>query len=347
MLIKGQAIRMLNDRLRSEKDATSDEAIAGVCQLIIDEWYWGETQDLRAHLNGMKRMIRLRGGFGNLGLEGLLSKMVILADLGIAITFEGPPYLQEGPVFEFRDKNPGPLQHAHNTPLIASPITFASLAGTYRMHPTTAAILDDVRFVIALAISSPTESDQQKDQKLETTARWIHDRIWGLPAVSPETSRQNESSTRHKAEDSGTRQTSTTTQASTSNRSSPSSVSMEPAPDYVYQSIRLAALVYTSAIVARKPLSQSCSVADFYQVWATVWRVPLSVWKSMMGIFLWIIVVITPPSRSTPHARFVKSMLTIAALVLGIENWPVSSGALKGMIMLQAKLNRHGTKLMG
>lgn len=76
--IKGQAIHMLNERLRSEHTAASDEAIAGVCQLIMDEWYWGETRDLRAHLNGMRQMIRLRGGFRNLGLDGLLSKMVIL-----------------------------------------------------------------------------------------------------------------------------------------------------------------------------------------------------------------------------------------------------------------------------
>lgn len=78
MLIKGQAIRLLNDILRSEQNATSDEAIAGVCQLIIDEWYWGETRDLRAHLRGLREMIKLRGGFQMLGMDGLLSKMVIV-----------------------------------------------------------------------------------------------------------------------------------------------------------------------------------------------------------------------------------------------------------------------------
>lgn len=37
ILIKGQTIRMLNDRLRSPEDAISDTAIAGVCQMIVDE----------------------------------------------------------------------------------------------------------------------------------------------------------------------------------------------------------------------------------------------------------------------------------------------------------------------
>ena len=78
MLLKGQAIRMLNELLRSDEYATSDEAVAGAAQLLTDEWYWGETHDLEAHLRGMRQIIKLRDGFKNLGLNGLLAKMVIL-----------------------------------------------------------------------------------------------------------------------------------------------------------------------------------------------------------------------------------------------------------------------------
>jgi hypothetical protein len=77
MAHKGQAISMLNDHLRSSK-STSDEAIIGVLQLILDEWYWGETHDLQAHLRGLREMIRLRGGFRTLGMHGLLSKLAIM-----------------------------------------------------------------------------------------------------------------------------------------------------------------------------------------------------------------------------------------------------------------------------
>lgn len=34
--------------------------------------------ELLAHLKGMRHMIQLRGGYQNLGLEGLLSKMIIV-----------------------------------------------------------------------------------------------------------------------------------------------------------------------------------------------------------------------------------------------------------------------------
>jgi hypothetical protein len=75
MAHKLHAIGLLNEHLRAQ--ATTDEAIAGVIQLITDEWYWGDTGDLRAHMRGLREMIRFRGGFGNLGLNGLLSKLAI------------------------------------------------------------------------------------------------------------------------------------------------------------------------------------------------------------------------------------------------------------------------------
>jgi hypothetical protein len=78
MAHKGRAISMLNEHLRSDTFKTSDAAIAGVVQLIIDEWYWGETGDLRAHLRGLREMVRMRGGFHRLGMNGLLAKMIIL-----------------------------------------------------------------------------------------------------------------------------------------------------------------------------------------------------------------------------------------------------------------------------
>lgn len=77
MAHKGKAIRMLNESLRSQTHQTGDAAIAGVVQLIVDEWYWGETHDLHMHMMGLKDMIRIRGGFQNLGMDGLLAKMVI------------------------------------------------------------------------------------------------------------------------------------------------------------------------------------------------------------------------------------------------------------------------------
>jgi hypothetical protein len=230
-------------------------------------------------------------------------------------------------------------------------VSFASCAEAYKLHPTTASILDDIRFLIVTIGSLPTESAPQEIQKLQSTAGWMHERIAALPHDSPlpqDPATMPEPPPQNSASPSSTHSATSAT-SSLSEHSQPSlpknesthasSSSMETPPDYLYQSIRLAALMYTTAIVERKPFSTVCSLHDFYQLWTTIWRVPLTVWKSMMGIFLWIEVAITPPSRDTPHGRFVKSMLTIVCLNMGVDNWDSTSSALRGAIRLQAWLN--------
>lgn len=68
---------MLNEHLQT-RGSTTDEAIVGVMQLMLNEWYWGNMGDLRAHLSGLREMVRLRGGFASLGLGGLLARLVIV-----------------------------------------------------------------------------------------------------------------------------------------------------------------------------------------------------------------------------------------------------------------------------
>ncbi len=76
MAYKSNAIQVLNEHIRSVSVPT-DEGLTGVIQLIVDEWYWGDTNDLRAHLRGLREMIKVRGGFRTLGLHGLISKLAI------------------------------------------------------------------------------------------------------------------------------------------------------------------------------------------------------------------------------------------------------------------------------
>ena len=77
MTRKGNVICMLETHLRTT-GSTTDEAIAGVMQLILNEWYWGGRKELEAHLGGLREMVRSRGGLANLGLGGLLAKLIIM-----------------------------------------------------------------------------------------------------------------------------------------------------------------------------------------------------------------------------------------------------------------------------
>ncbi|WDK20761.1 hypothetical protein CGRA01v4_12049 [Colletotrichum graminicola] len=128
--LKGRAIHMLNESLMSHgadgrrhsngqdtaetalttmttgssgrSEHPSDAAIAGVIQLTVTEWYWGETEDdLRYHLKGLRGMIRLRGGFNQLGMNGLLAKN--------AIVYVGSALLSRRPRIDMLDRRLRPF----------------------------------------------------------------------------------------------------------------------------------------------------------------------------------------------------------------------------------------------
>lgn len=75
--LRGIVYQSLNENLRSSRAQTTDAAILGVAEMVLDEWYWGATQDLHAHMSGLRTMISMRGGLQDLGMHGLISKMVL------------------------------------------------------------------------------------------------------------------------------------------------------------------------------------------------------------------------------------------------------------------------------
>lgn len=112
-----------------------------------------------------------------------------------------------------------------------------------------------------------------------------------------------------------------------------SSPATEP-PDYVYQAVRLAALMYSQAIKLRRPFSAIVSTDDFLQLWTTCWRVPLSTWRSLLGVFNWLLVPLIPCGKR-PHDRFVKAMLNVSLFQIGMDNWEIACGAMEGALKLQ------------
>lgn len=66
-----------------------------------------------------------------------------------------------------------------------------------------------------------------------------------------------------------------------------------------------------------------------------MWRVPLTVWKGVLGVFNWIIVGIAPVAReSRRHARVVKSLLANSLLQTGCDNWELARGGMEAGVKL-------------
>lgn len=116
-------------------------------------------------------------------------------------------------------------------------------------------------------------------------------------------------------------------------------------PDFLYQAVRLAALIYSRAIMVQAPISETCTPAEFLRVWTATRRVPLSAWKAAGGVFQWVMLAMAPVCHGTAQAREVKSMLLVSVLSLGLENWHVSMDSARAGLRVQQWLSqgsRHG-----
>jgi hypothetical protein len=107
------------------------------------------------------------------------------------------------------------------------------------------------------------------------------------------------------------------------------------ANDMIYQTCRAAATIYTTAILSRKPLSEACTSSLLSDVWKTMWRVPLSRWKQIPGVFLFVLLVVNPFTRSRPEGRFIKGMFAPSIIAIGFVDWEVVAAILKAFLGVQ------------
>jgi hypothetical protein len=107
------------------------------------------------------------------------------------------------------------------------------------------------------------------------------------------------------------------------------------ANDMLYQTCRAATIIYTTAILSRKPLSEACTGSLFSKVWKTMWCVPLSRWKQIPGVFLFVLLFVNPFTRSRPEGRFIKGMLAPSIIAIGFVDWGVVAAILKAFLGVQ------------
>lgn len=305
-------------------------------------------------------------------------------DISISLSNSTPPIL---PVEPFDNTPRLPLRLSLNTPLLSSLPRFSACAEALKLDPATAAVLDDMRFLISAVLALPDGAGEKELSKVKTTGAWIYNRILGLPDHAPgqggggddgggyagrvgrtpsivvtdesgspglggggfgrRGSWQSGSSAgsytdEGRAESGELQQHSPTqpTQIPPHPTHPPPPLSQQPDP--LYQSVRLAALLYARAITTRQPFATTVSENEFIQLWRIMWRVPLTTWKGVLGVFNWILLPIAPVARGTRHGRFVKSMGFNGALQMGVDNWGLAGGGMEAGVRLGGWLDGHG-----
>lgn len=359
--LRGLVYQALNQNLRSNKNQTTDAAILAVTEMVLDEWYWGATHELYAHLKGLKTMILLRGGLQDLGMHGFLSKLILIHDVSMALCHETEPEMYGVPGFEFQDPIMVPFQNSLNSPLAFNWPSFASCAGSLYLHPGTAMILDDMRTMYQAVVSLPDDASPEQMAQVMAVAQWVYTRLGELPdnvlpraarpvpvtatgrssSNSPSSSppsNNNVCSNNSPPRDSSSQQTVTSpSKTETIDRGSPPSASEFPDP--VYRMVRMTAVIYCRAVLGRVPTSAVCSDNEFIQIWLLAWRVPMAARRTLVGILTWVMLVIAPSCHSKAPARFVKTMAVNALMTVAVENWHLAIETADTALRLQRWLN--------
>ncbi|KAH7355321.1 hypothetical protein BKA65DRAFT_498137 [Rhexocercosporidium sp. MPI-PUGE-AT-0058] len=105
--------------------------------------------------------------------------------------------------------------------------------------------------------------------------------------------------------------------------------------DFLSRACRAAAIIYSSAIITKTPLSMACTPHMLQDLWVTMWRVPLPRWKQIPGIFLWILLVANPFARDKPEGRFFKALTPATIMAMGLIDGETVMATLKGFMAVQ------------
>jgi hypothetical protein len=203
-----------------------------------------------------------------------------------------------------------------DSPLLNSPQQFKNHTDELLISGETSQILDDMRFIISSILDLPDIRSPyytQSHAKLRAASDWSLSRISALP----------ESILKFRGQ-------------ATKN-------------DCIYSSIRFAALIYLKAISKRVPLAQACQGPEMRLLFSAMWKVTLTEWRHIPGIFIWILLATIEAARYAPQGRLLKSMLKTASFHLaacGENGWEIVDAMLNRFANLQKWLRREEALLM-
>ena len=91
--LRGFVIMSINQALQDPSRACSDQLIFAVANLAIFEAVFGSIDVYHVHMQGLAKMLRLRGGLPTLGFDGYLQKVLLWYDSNCANLVGCDPYL--------------------------------------------------------------------------------------------------------------------------------------------------------------------------------------------------------------------------------------------------------------
>jgi len=193
---------------------------------------------------------------------------------------------------------PAPYPEDFNSPLLNFSTPFVDIRYRWGLELVAAEILDSVRDLTVSVLSSSLPYCKFSTSDILTKAHSIHSQL--LTSYLPHSSNP-------------------TTETS-----------------LITATIHHAAIFYVTSITSLTPLSSLNSQSDFspptiqQRFQSALCAVPLSRWKQLPGIFLWILLVACPSCKYDPIGWFIKGQLSVTAVSMSVEDFDLARSCLDG-----------------
>ncbi|KAL5314571.1 hypothetical protein ACEPPN_017212 [Leptodophora sp. 'Broadleaf-Isolate-01'] len=307
--IKSQVLSQVNKYIQNDFHQVANQALRIVIHLVVLELFWGSSDSIWPHMQGIKLMLKLRGGLEAMD-DPLNYNVLIVTDYELACAFERELDLQSmetaiAAVLSVGEWLPEPIR----SPLLPYPISFQECKDSLNLSQVAAEILDDVRFLttsITSCFLSP-ELEQTKTTKIQSTAEWLYKRVEAITELDI--------------------------------------VSVTPTSEIIIDTIRLCALVYTSSIKSLTPLSQNFPPELQERFYSNISLVGLKKWKYVPGIFLWILLVATPCSKDDHRGRFLRKQMACTGMTIGMDDFNLGTAGLRAFWLVQRWIVREGLEM--
>lgn len=106
--LRQRAISSINGTLSDAEACKTDQTIGAVFCMSLLESMYGDPGSYQVHMAGLAKMVRLRGGLGALGLDGLMARMIVWLDFNHAKVHGTQLVFDESWDVE---KRPSPFKH--------------------------------------------------------------------------------------------------------------------------------------------------------------------------------------------------------------------------------------------
>lgn len=273
-------------------------------------------------------------------------------------------------MYDLRRGTPARFKTMLNTPLLPSLSPFSLCIDSLSLHPVAAAILDDIRLLINGVLELPAEPTTEQLQILRAKATFVKAQlssanelhptgytsppsdpnvIWNTTVSTPSPPASTPSSTNTGA---GSNISPKASPPSPLPASDSSALPHRPQidintqaqaqahppsvldPDFLYASIRLAGIIYASAIADRQSLKDACA-PYFADLLPLMWRISLARWKSLLGVCVWVLAAILQAVQDTPFKTLATSVLTNSTFNMAMEDWQLCIDMLRRLLRLQ------------